>query len=772
MRNFLFIVTILVSFTTSLHGQDLTGRVTDDQSVGLAAVNVVVLRTDSSFVEGTTTDGQGTFTLTKAKGDHLLRISLLGYQTRYIPIKNIGRPLVITLKPDTKTLGEVVINAQGPQTKGTPDGMKTLVAGTLLEKTNDINDMLSLIPQLSATGGTVTVFGRGTPEIYINNKKMRNANELSQLRPSDIKSVEVINNPGARYTKNITAVVRIVTKRPTGEGFRFDDRQTAMWQEHGYGNTSNDLYLGWRQGRLDLTANLYGRYGSKGNKQEGINEVKLDKTYTSLIRFNNDYNSDALYGELNGSYQLGSESSVGASINCWYMPGRRKDIAFDNCFLVDGQLTEHTTNQNQYRFTSPTVSGNAYYVGKIRKLGIELNADYYSEIRHNLVSGQQSELLNPAADTKDFLDQQQDDKSTLWALRLNMTYPLLRGELGIGGEASTVHRTGNSSLRAGEVKDGNDMRLIEDLGAGYIEYSHKVGHLALKGGLRYELVTFDYYDHNIHQDEQSKTYARFFPSFSAAMPWGKTEWQLTYSRSVNRPPFYSLSSRIDYINSYTYQTGNPLLMPEYTDALGLNLSWKWLSFSAMYKHIDGEIVSSGSDYHGNPKIGVVDWTNLKAYDAYTASLQVSPSFGIYRPVWRLMLFHQFLDLPNAYGLRFNHPIMTLNFTHRFQLPFGIFTLTNMLQSTGNQQNTYKSRPYFVNNVQFQTWLFKKRLSISASVNDVLHTGISKEDVYSGNRRIGIKNYPSTSAQLTLRYTFNDVKSKYLGGGQSSQRSRM
>ena len=104
------------------------------------------------------------------------------------------------------------------------DAMVTTVAGSVLEKSGTGNDLLDKIPGISAEEGAVNVFGRGTAEVYINGRKVRSSSELEQLSSDNVKSVEVVRNPGARYDASVKAVVRILTKKAQGEGFGFDNR--------------------------------------------------------------------------------------------------------------------------------------------------------------------------------------------------------------------------------------------------------------------------------------------------------------------------------------------------------------------------------------------------------------------------------------------------------------------------------------------------------------------------------------------------------------------
>ena len=90
-------------------------------------------------------------------------------------------------------------------------------------------------------------------------------------------------------------------------------------------------------------------------------------------------------------------------------------------------------------------------------------------------------------------------------------------------------------------------------------------------GLRMESAKFKYYLNNIYVSEQSQSTTKFFPRFSWGIRVGTLQAQLVYSTSINRPTYRQLSSNTVYGSRYTYQTGNPLLRPEYTHELTLQV---------------------------------------------------------------------------------------------------------------------------------------------------------------------------------------------------------
>ena len=160
----LFFIGIILSII-GLSAQTVSGKLIDENKQPLPYANVVLLALpDSTFVTGTVTAEDGTFSLNTTTPNQLVRISSIGYNTVYKPIQpaNLG---IIQLTSDTQRLGEVVVKADLPKTRVKGDAMVTTVAGSILENAGTGNDLLNKIPGVSANEGDIKVFGAGTPEI-------------------------------------------------------------------------------------------------------------------------------------------------------------------------------------------------------------------------------------------------------------------------------------------------------------------------------------------------------------------------------------------------------------------------------------------------------------------------------------------------------------------------------------------------------------------------------------------------------------------------------
>jgi hypothetical protein len=126
-------------------------------------------------------------------------------------------------------LQEVVIKGGLPNTRLKAGAMVTRIEGTPLAQSGTLGEMLIKVPGMTGSDEAPEVLGKGSPLIYINGRKMRDASELKRLHSEDIRDVEVINAPGAQYDAQVRAVVRIRTRKQQGDGLSLN---ATLFNEH------------------------------------------------------------------------------------------------------------------------------------------------------------------------------------------------------------------------------------------------------------------------------------------------------------------------------------------------------------------------------------------------------------------------------------------------------------------------------------------------------------------------------------------------------------
>ena len=762
------------SAITPMMAQDIKGKIVNEKGEPLAFANVVLLnRQDSAFVKGVVSGEDGHFAIDSACNNGIIKVTSVGYKTAWKDCtgENAG---VIKMVADSKVLGEVVVKSLLPKTILKNGGMTTTVAGSVLEKAGTMEHLLDRIPNVSAQNGNIKVFGRGEPIIYINGRQMRDRSELDRLSSDNIKSVEVIANPGARYAASTKAVIRITTKKIQGDGFGFDATTEGSYDEKknmgGYGR----LNIYYRKQGLELGAYAYGSKQSSPDEKDLQQMTYLDKTWNQQDKTRWKNKTETFSSRLNASYQFDDNNSLGASISFLRNPKLQTDGKTEGSVLRDEVLTETTTYISSEFGQNSNWSSNIYYVGKVGKLGIDFNTDWFwskgnnknnidehyqevnSEIQNQLVSSTTSKY------------------NRLIASKMVLSYPLLSGDLSVGGEYSFTNRNTNYAIIPNTLADNVIDRIKEGMASAFVTYNRDFGKLNMEAGLRYENVDFKYYDNGKYMAEQSKTYGEWFPSLSLSMPIGNVQMQLSYAADIDRPNYWVLRSGVQYSNHYTYETGNPFLVSEISRNISYDLAYKWLTFNLTYEHVTDPIYQTVEMYKDNTTIGLMRMINGKSYNNVTSTLNLQHTFGIWHPMLSAMVEKQWFELETRDGQYLNKPVAMFRFNNTFDTKWAMFSVMMTYITKGYEENHYIYKPMFNTDLSIYKGFMKDCLTLQLYVSDVFGTNDSHIIGKYGKLKETIFDEFSTSKiSLTVRYKFNTTRSKYKGtGAGDSQKNRM
>ena len=775
MKKTLLILGLWVCAAIQLLAQnDVTGKIVNEKGEPLALANVVLLnRQDSAFVKGVVTGEDGCFDIGSFCKGGIIKVTSVGYKTAFKNCdgNNAG---VIRMSEDSKVLGEVVVKSSLPETILKNGGMTTTVVGSVLEKAGTMEHLLERIPNVSAQNGNIKVFGRGEPVIYINGRQMRDRSELDRLSSDNIKSVEVISNPGARYAASTKAVIRINTKKIQGDGFGFDATTEGSYDEKknigGYGR----LNMYYRKNGLELGAYAYGASQSTPDEKDLQQMTYLDKTCNQQDKTRWKNKTETFCSRLNASYQFDDNNSMGASISFLRNPKLRTDGKTEGSVLRDEVLTEtNTSGRSEFRQNS-NLSSNIYYVGKVGKLGIDFNTDWFwskgnnnnniDEHYQEVNSDMQNQLVSSAT----------SKYNRLIASKMVLSYPLWGGDLSVGGEYSFTNRNTNYAIIPNTLADNVRDRIKEGMSSAFVTYSRNFGKLNMEAGLRYENVDFKYYDDGKYMADQSKNYSNWFPSLSLSMPFGDVQMQLSYAADIDRPNYWVLRSGVQYSNHYTYETGNPFLFSEISRNISYDLAYKCLTFNLTYEHVSDPIYQTVEMYKGNATIGLMRMINGNSYNDVTTSLTLQPTLGIWHPMLSAMLEKQWFKLETRDGLYLNKPVAMFRFNNTFDTKWAMFSVMMTYITKGYEENHYIYKPMFNTDLSVYKGFLKDTLSFQLYVNDLFGTNDSHIiGKYGKLKETVFDEFSTSKISLTVRYKFNTTRSKYKGtGAGESQKNRM
>ena len=687
----------------------------------------------------------------------------------------------------THQLDGIVVQGRLPKTRVKGDAMRTTVAGTILEKAGTVSDALARIPSLEAErDGAVKVIGRGDAEVYINGRRVQDAKELSRLRSDQIQHVDVVQNPGARYAASTKAVVRITLKKEQGEGISFQDNAGAMYQ---YGHTlTNNLDVNYRTGGLDITASLWaGHYGHAKSLQENTLTYYAGPDKIEGVSWQESKNIWKGWSpQLQVNYMLNENHSFGAYYKYDRHPNGNYNCLYYTDNFENGNYVERSesniTQEDQFR----KHIFNAYYNGRIGQLSIDLNIDGLFDDTETPGSTTETTAVPSVAvqqQTERSISSNTLSSNNFWASKLILGYPVWKGNLSVGGEYSYNHRTDAYDFHATDavpVKT-TDTEINEQSSAVFAEYGRQFGRVFAQVGLRYEHLTNDYYNFGQKEDEVCRDYGDWFPTAVISAPIGKVQLSLSYRRDIERPPYANLTSSTVYINRYTYQSGNPYLLPTYTHSLVLNTAYKWMNLTLNYGRIKDAITMSTEPYPGSadPLISLVRPINSqKDYDRLTAIASARPTIGCWHPTWAVVAMFQNYKSPTATGemKTLNQPWFNGSWRNIIELPRDLRLTADLEWATkGEYNNFHITKPRIVGSLGVQKDFHLRRFgSLTADLRciDLFNTNKTDAILY-GYRELTVHNPARRTFMLDLTWKFNEARSKYRGSGAGEkQKARM
>ena len=433
---------------------------------------------------------------------------------------------------------------------------------------------------------------------------------------------------------------------------------------------------------------------------------------------------------------------------------------------------------------------NAYYSGKVGQLSIDLNIDGLFD--DTKAPGSTTEITNPAPapETEDVsygtvraINSNTVSSNNFWASKLILGYPVWKGNLSVGGEYSYNHRTDAYDFTANDAVPvkSTDTEINEKSSAIFLEYGRQFGRVYAQVGLRYEHLTNDYYNFGQREDEVCRNYGDWFPTAVISAPVGKVQLSLSYRRDIERPPYANLTSSTIYVNRYTYQSGNPYLLPTYTHSLVLNTAYKWMNLTLNYGRIKDAVTMSTESYPGaaDPLMSLVHPINSKEdYDRLTVIASARPTIGCWHPTWAVVAMFQNYKSPTARGevVTLSRPWFNGSWRNTIELPHDCRLSADLEWATKGEYNNFRiTEPRIVGSLGIQKDISLRRLgTLTADLRciDLFNTNKTEAIIY-GYRDLTVHNPARRTFILDLTWKFNEASSKYRGSGAGDrQKARM
>jgi len=762
MKNIILLLFLVVSATTAAQTTFRGTLVNPDQKPVSDANIILMSLPDSTLVKGVISNGHGSFELPNPANSKkvLIKITHLEYQEEVLSptSSNLGS---IVLIPTSNELDAVVVTARRRpilEQKGTR--ISTNVAQSTLQKLPNTDMLLNFLPGVSTsyTGGGFEVFGKGNPIFYINNRRVRNLDEVYQLSPKDIERIEMETQPGAAFDNTVGAVIYIILKKKPGDGLSGAAENTFYFFKKGIMDETW-LSLNYRKGKTDWFTSI-----SNDNhfNQEDYNVAQDLQVFTqnNQWRVLNDETHQNQHKNIKTkigfAHEFSEEHSLGMSIRGSIIPFSGHNFSTQETTTYKNQLlTAQGRNEYDQFEQDKKLSVNAYYEGKLTDvLKMQTDVDYIGLRSDNTSDIVEHNLLNT---TSRNVHTHSDVISDWWGLKTTFFQQLGKGTLGYGVEVSNLHRTENyqdNVLSAFNAKNN------ETRSDAFLSFSYPIKKVNLKLGTRYEYADFDYYENEQKSEAKSKTYRDWLPNVSVAFPWEKTQITFSYARKIKRPAFHDLSDYNSYVSSFLYNRGNPYITPQLTDEWNTLATYGPVSASVTYSHIHKGIYA---DYQLSSINSDAVERILRNYDDFSllkSTLNAQKQIGKWMPKLTLSYEKPFADKMFYKSEGFFSVEWMNQITPSENW---LFLVMLLYKSKGSMQEAYIYKPVSGVFVGAVRTFFHQSLSVYAVASD-FYNGLNRHDriqnPYISNSTA--RNYSNFSFKIGISYNFNTTQSKYKG----------
>lgn len=680
-------------------------------------------------------------------------ISIIAVFLTISPFNAMAQETTDSLKHE---LQEVVVTAKQPATKLVGTTLVSTIAGSNLADLGNALDVLAQLPMIKVEDNAVSVIGKGNVEIYIDGRPLRDEIELQQILSSNLRKVELLMAPGAAYESTTGAVLRISTKRNFAQGLSVSDQ--FQLQRRRRWSVMDHLALNYRLGAWDIYLNGSFNHDDKIIKGTTTNTIILSGTETVVgssqhNRFPS--NTGTIRGGFN--YALGNQS-FGAYYR--YNP-ERGNFTNAGTEWLDNETPLSRVIAKSTRAHSHLVS--MYYENTFAdKYLLHFDGDYKHSTTDNSVA---TTYPNAASDDVNSTDCR---RSTLWAGKLYLNFPLAKGNFTVGTQDSYTHTSLDYQMLNAQIGQYIPSSLTDarqTSAAVFASWARMFGNFNMSVGARYEYVNYDFKVNGKRDDDVSRRDHLLTPDISFGYSFNdRSQISLSYKMATVKPPYSQLTSSLSYVGRHEIEGGNPSLRDEKMHDIQLFGMWNDFMLQA-------DLTRSIDTYAFVKQVYPADNLQLLMHPvnidvtAFSAYLVWSRPIRRWTPNITLGLYKQWLDID---GTNYNRPIISYYFDNTFALPKGWNLTINMSgQGRGDMHTNQFGTTWFTMDASVGKTLFNKSLTLKLSATDIFNT--ANNDWTMNTYGIFVnkqQSYDRRGVSLNIIYQFNPRKSKYKGNAAS------
>jgi iron complex outermembrane recepter protein len=591
------------------------GRVLDASSgEALPYASVVLLSTrDSSVVEGALSGEDGKFDLREVEvGRHSLEVRFPGYRiSRSEPhVFSPRNPESlswdvgdISLAVDITNLGEAVVIEQASVMEMKVDRRVFHVGSDLTNRGGNTSELLENIPSVAVDiDGNITLRGSAGVQILIDGRPSGlsgGAREafLESLPASAVDRVELITNPSARFDPDGTAgILNIVLKKNKLEGISGQLQATYGTGDNHDANAS----LNYRNSAISLSTNLgwNDQWMYMAGETDRTQFWSSDSTSLSHVERPGDSHRGSISGSVKLEWRASEAWTFFSGVNMNQGVREGWDSTTTQESWTGGVLNGLSTSALRVEESNNDSRGGDAFVGFEKTFGsrdhkwtADARRSYNDRLGRTDFRDVSLSAESPFDAVLTFNDE--NTETSRWLAQTDYERPWGdKGKLEAG--LKTTWNVDNSNFNYTEadssvLTDGvfvpfgldtvdYDFFYDEQIHAAYVTAGQTFGIVGMQVGLRAEQAYTSAQlegDGQLNSEPFKNDYFSVYPTANFFVETdGENTWSVSYSRRVNRPHGRQLNPYLDMSDPRNFRSGNPFLLPEYTNSYEAAHQWR------------------------------------------------------------------------------------------------------------------------------------------------------------------------------------------------------
>lgn len=619
-----------------------------------------------------------------------------------------------------------------------------------------------------SAGVTILIDGRNT---YMSAQDI--ANLLKTIEANNIKDIELISNPSAKYDAAGNAgIINIKLKKSITNGV--NGNISANYQQSVHARKGINGSFNVRKNKF----NWFSTVSVKDNEQNTIanNErTSLQKQYLQKSIENDRFSSNLLRSGLD--YTINKKNTIGVL----WMANNYKSTMDNNSQTLAQQLNAPDTNiitRSLAPFVTKRNNWNFNYKYNSTK-GEELNfdADYT-----NFVSSLYNTVENAAfANTNVKYNNNSNQNNADVAIKIlsaKLDYSLkINDKINIDAGLKTVFTNTNNALEVLNASNNywlkdtgktNTFHYKENINAAYFNYNVSLKKLTIQAGLRAENTNIVATSTNLKNEKITNpdtSYTNLFPTLFVQYNLNnKHQLGLNYGKRIDRPSYQDQNPFIYVLDAFNSEVGNPYLLPQISHSVELSYTYKYatnakLKYTQTSNYIDQITYQTGSSTILTPQ-------NVGSRKVVTLSLstpfQPAPWWNIYvsaEPYWQ-----QFNTSIVGYGINKTTNTNSIGFngymSHSFKLKKQWAAELSGWFNYQNATTIYVSKPLGSINIGISKTCLKDKATIKMGITDILNSQRWEQSLNNVNLNMHTyRKWESRNISLSFTYRFGNFKIK-------------